>query len=128
LRNHTNDDNFQQVNSNLGSWLGLVDAIDEEVEEWMKFVIDHVNEAWELYSFVEDLLGHVKSKPDRVADTYVHLLDRQKYPDYPQDKIVELVESLYLNDVAKKACTICNKYLKAGYKFLIPVFQRHQQQ
>lgn len=127
LKRHTTDSNYQQMIINIGEWLGLIDYIDKEVEEWVKFTIDHVNEAWELSFFVENLLNHVKNEPERVANIYVHLLDQQKYPDFPEDKIIELVESLYLKKIRQKADRICNKYLSANRKILIPVFQKYQQ-
>ena len=127
LKKHTTDSNYQQVIINIGEWLGLVDEIDEEIEKWVKFCIDHVNEVWELSFFVENLLNHVKNEPERVANIYVYLLDQQKYPDYPEDKIIELVESLYLKKIKQEADRICNKYLSANRKILIPVFQKYQQ-
>ncbi len=127
LKIHTTDGNYQQMIINIGEWLGLVDYIDKEVEEWVKFTIDYVNEAWELSFFVEHLLNHVKNEPERVANIYVYLLIRQKYPDDSEDKIIELVECLYSKKKKRKADIICNKYLKSGYKFLIPTFQKYQQ-
>ncbi len=126
FKKHTTDSNYQQMIINIGEWLGLVDDIDEEVEEWIKLTIDHVNEAWELSFFVENLLKHVKNEPERVANIYVYLLDQEIYPDYPEDKIIELVESLYSKKI-KKADRICNKYLSANRRILIHVFQKYQQ-
>jgi len=112
----------------ISEWLGLVDNIDREIEEWVKFSIDHVNEAWELSFFVDNLLGHVKKEPKRVADIYIYLLELGKYPDFPEEKIIELAENFYSEDLKREADIICNKYLKAGGKFLIPVFEKYQPQ
>jgi hypothetical protein len=128
FKKHTNDSNYRQMIIDTAGWLALVDEIDTEVEEWLKFSIDHVSEAWELSFFVDNLLNHVKDAPERVANVYTYLLDQQKYPDFPEDKIIELVETLYLKKIKQKPVIICNKYLKAGYKFLIPTFQKYQQQ
>ena len=127
LKIHTTDGNYQQMIINIGEWLGLIDYIDKEIEEWVKFTIDHVNEAWELSFFVEHLLNHVENEPERVANIYVYLLNRQKYPDFPEDKIIELVENLYLKKIKQKPGIICTKYLNAGFKFLRPTFQKYQQ-
>jgi len=127
FRNHANDQDYQQMIINVSEWLGLVDQIDEEIEEWVKFSMDYVNEAWELNFFLENLLKHVEREPKRVTDIYIYLLKRQKYPDFPEEKIIELVDSLYLKKMKQKADIICNKYLRAGKKLLIPIFQRYQQ-
>lgn len=119
---------YQQIIINISEWLGLVDDIDEEIEEWVKFSIDRVNEAWELSFFVDNLLGHVKKDPKRVAVIYTYLLEQGKHPDFPEEKIIELVKSFYSEGLKQEADIICNKYLKAGGKFLIPIFEKYQPQ
>ncbi|MEN6386208.1 MAG: hypothetical protein ABFD79_13565 [Phycisphaerales bacterium] len=117
-----NESKYRQIVINISKWLGLVDTVDAEVEEWVKFSIDHVNEAWELSFFVENLLKHVEKEPKHVADIYIHSLEREKYPDFPEEKIIELVRGLYSKGVKREADIICTKYLRIGYKFLIPIF------
>ena len=126
FKKHTTDIYYQQMIINIGKWLGLVDDIDNEVEEWVKFTIDHVIEAWELNFFVENLLKYVDREPKRVADIYIYLIRRHIYPDFPEEKVIELVDSLYLRKTKQEADIICNNYLTAGHKFLIPTFQKNQ--
>lgn len=127
FKNHGNDHNYHQMIINVSEWLGLVDQIDEEIEEWVKFSLDQVYEAWELHFFIENLQKHVPREPKRVADIYIYILKRQKYPDFPKDQIIDLVDSLYLKGITKEANIICNQYLNTGHQFLVSTFQKYQQ-
>jgi len=108
---------YQNIISDLSKWLSLIDEIDEEIFEWLKLSARYVEINHNTSIFVEYLAKHVEKGPEKVGKLYLEMLDSGIYPDYQDDEIKYIVETLYKKGQKEIADRICNKYGDEGYYF-----------
>lgn len=117
---------YQEILSSLSGWLGLVDKIDEETLEWLKLSAKYVERGFNSASFVEALREHVPQTPKEVGVIYLEMLNNKVYPDYAPTDIQETIRILYNQGYKEDADEICDLYAAAGFDFLRPLYEEHQ--
>jgi hypothetical protein len=112
---------YQVVASDLLSWVSLIDYIDPEILEWIKFSVRNLDS---VPDFIEDLIIHAQRTPLEVGEIYIEMLENGKYPYYHEDETKEIVRILYENDQKEIADRICNCFELKGYGFLRQIYKK----
>lgn len=108
---------YQNILSNLSKWLSLIDEIDDEIFEWLKLSAKYVEINHNTSFFVESLAKYVDKEPEKVGKLYVEMLNSNIYPNYQDDVIKAIVETLYKKGQKEIADRICNRYGEEGFHF-----------
>ncbi|MCK4241164.1 MAG: hypothetical protein KAX30_06040, partial [Candidatus Atribacteria bacterium] len=117
----------QKVISELSKWLSLIDEIDDETLEWLKLSVKHIGGfAIDTSFFVEYLLKHAPTEPEKVGEIYLEMLRSDIYPDYKKEDRVSIVQILYEKGHKRLADRICNMYGAKGYDFLRELYEKHK--
>jgi len=116
---------YANIIRKLCSWLDEIDAIDNEVNEWVKFSIDHIKEFWDSYDIVRYFFQHVEKTPKAVGSLYIHMLNKSLYPDFRKENIQRIVEVLYEKQQKGAADEICRLYQARGHEFLKGIYEKH---
>ncbi|MDI9615131.1 SIR2 family protein [Methanothermobacter sp.] len=121
-----NEEIFQELFSELASWLSIFDSIDNQIFEWLKKSVKYLTEA-DSYIFIEELSKHAEKNPREVAELHICMLKEGKYVEIAQDHIRKIVDTLYEKggDYKGYANTICNMYLSEGFEFLKDTFEKN---
>ena len=118
---------YQKVISELSKWLSLIDEIDDETLEWLKLSAKHIGgSARDISFFVEYLLKHAPTEPEKVGEIYLEMLSSDLYPDYKKEDRVSIVQILYEKGQKGVADRICNMYGAKGYDFLREIYEKHK--
>lgn len=118
---------YKKVISELSKWLSLIDEIDDEMLEWLKLSAKHIGGfAIDISFFVEYLLKHAPTEPEKVGEIYLELLSSDIYPDYKKEDRVSIVQILYEKGQKELADRICNMYGAEGYDFLRELYEKHK--
>jgi len=125
FKNEQNSE-FQKIISNLSKWLSLIDEIDEKTLGWLMLSAKYIQTDFNTTGFIEYLLEHAPKTPERVGQVYINMLDFGIYPDYKIEDIQEIVRILYNKGQKEIADRICILYLRKGYDFLEPIYERHR--
>jgi len=117
----------QKVISELSKWLSLIDEIDDETLEWLKLSAKYM-EGFPIDTsfFVEYLLKHAPTEPEKVGEIYLKMLHSDVYPDYKKEDRVSIVQILYDKGQKGLADRICNMYGAEGYDFLREIYEKHK--
>ena len=78
------------------SWLPLVEVIDDDIFEWLKMAFESLNNSCP-FDYIEDLLKHADSTPDKVGDLYLCMLKNDFYPILYKEKIISLLRKLLVS-------------------------------
>lgn len=117
---------FKKLFSNLSKWLCLVNEIDDDVFKWANTSASYVGEYFNTVDFIENLSKHVEKTPDKVGALYLEMLNNCVIlPDYPQDEVEKIVETLYQKGQKEYADNICNKYGENGFYFLKDLYKKY---
>jgi hypothetical protein len=122
----TDIEEYQDVLSRLSGWVALVDKIDAEVLNWLKFSVRYIKGFSDSTFFVEDLLTHASKTPAEVGEIYLEMLSHNVYPSHDQEHIQEIVRILYNTEHQEVADRICNLYGEAGLNFLRSLYDENQ--
>ena len=117
---------YEEVLSRLSGWVALVDKIDAEVLKWLKMSTQHIRGLTDSAFFVEELLPHATKTPEEVGDIYMEMLMHNVYPYHDQEHIQGIVRVLYNTEHKEVADRICNLYGKAGFDFLMSLYDENQ--
>jgi len=117
---------YQKLISRLSRWLSLIDEIDDQTLEYLKVSARYAQTNMDAYSFIEYLLKHASTEPEKVSEIYLEMLGAGVYPDFKQEDIEELVQILYDQGQKENADKICNMYGKKGFEFLRTIYQKHR--
>ena len=99
------DDNVK-LHAGLMCWIEAVPDIDEKIVEWVKFSIDNLKEPAD-YHFFDCLIKRFEEAPELIGAIYEYLISKSKETYSPKDKILLLVEGLYLKQFKELADRIC---------------------
>jgi len=121
-----NEETFQELFSELASWLSIFDSIDNQIFEWLRSSVKYLTKA-DSYIFIEELSKHVEKNPREVAKIHICMLKEGNYAEIAQDHIRKIVDTLYEKggDYKGYADTICNMYLSEGFEFLRDTFEKN---
>ena len=113
----------QKIISELSNWLSLIDEIDEDTFEWLKLSARYIG-----YTsfFIEYLLKHAPTGPEKVGEIYLEMLNAGVYPDYKKENIKDIVQTLYEKGQREFADRICNMYGAKGYDFLRELYEKYK--
>ncbi len=119
---------YQIIISDISKWVSLIDEIDDEMFEWLKLSTKYVGINHNTSLFVEYLAKHVDREPEKVGKLYVEMLNAEIYPDYQDEEIKAIVETLYKRAQKDIADRICNRYFEKGYdfKFLRELYEENK--
>ncbi|GAH48688.1 unnamed protein product, partial [marine sediment metagenome] len=109
---------YQKIISDLSKWLSLIDEIDEQILNWLKLSVKYIQVNFNTPFFIEYLLKHASSSPEKVGELYIEMLNSNVYPKYKMENIQEIVQILYNEKQNKIADKICNMYGEKGFNFL----------
>ncbi len=115
---------FQNIAVELIDWLNLVDKIDEDIFNWLKFsvkYIDQYNPGWVYRKFYK----HIEKNPEKIGKLILEMLKYKVPVPYDIKDITKVVEVLYSRNQKVIADEICNIYGESEYYFLIDTFKRH---
>ena len=95
--------------------------------ELLKLSAKCSSEGYDLYYFITALAIHVKKTPKCVGEIYIKILESGILPDYPEEKIQDIVETLYQEGERELADRICNIYfMKGSYILLKEIYEKHR--
>jgi hypothetical protein len=118
-------DKYRDVLAHLSYWLILVDDIDGDIVNWMKYSNKYMNDVGSMF-YVEYLNNHVAKNPEQVAEIFYDLLSNSKYfPYIKPGEVIALVTSLFERGQKEKTNRICNAYLSKGFEFLRTVYEKN---
>lgn len=125
ISNVAEKDKYRGILAHLAYWLILVEDIDEDIANWMKFSNKYIDDVGSMF-YVEYLNNHVSKNPEQVADIFYDLLSNANYfPYIEKEEVIALVNSLYERGQKEKANRICNIYLSKGFEFLRNLYERN---
>jgi hypothetical protein len=116
---------YKEISVDLAKWLSLVDIIDEDIFNWLKFTANAITSEWDAGYFVEYLSNHVGKTPQYVADLFLLMLDNEVFSSYKSDCVIAIVNELYRVNLKTEADRICNKHLNNGFHFLKEIYEKH---
>jgi hypothetical protein len=116
---------WQRLIGGLHLWLGLVDEIDDEVQQWSVLTARYIRAQFHESGLVEQLAKHVDKTPDEVGRIYIEMLNAGTYPTYRETDIRKVVENLYRKGEKEHADTICNMYGEVGQYFLRDLYEQN---
>jgi hypothetical protein len=119
------DPEYQKAISTLSRWLSLVDSIDEQILEWLKFSAKYIETNFNSSFLIEYLLPHTAKTPDKVGKVFLAVLHSDVYPQYKRENIENIVRQLYAYRQGEIADTICNLYMTKGVDFLKPIYEEN---
>jgi hypothetical protein len=123
LSSNEGNKDYQVVASDLLSWVSLIDYIDPEILEWIKFSVRNLDS---VPDFIEDLVIHAQKTPSEVGKIYIEMLKNGKYPYYHEDETKEIVRILYENGQKEIADRIYNCFELKGYGgFLREIYKEY---
>ncbi len=107
--------------------MSLIDEIDDETLEWLKLSAKYIGDfAIDISFFVDYLLKHAPTEPEKVGELYLEMLSSDVYPDYKKEDRVSIVQILYEKGQKGVADRICNMYGAKGYDFLREIYEKHK--
>ena len=115
---------FRNISVELIDWLNLVDKIDEDIFNWLKFsvkYIDQYNPGWIYRKFYK----YIDKNPEKIGKLILEMLKYKVPAIYETGDIEKTIESLYSKNQKEIANEICNIYGKNGYYFLKKTFKSH---
>ena len=118
---------FQKIILQMSMFLSLFDKIDEKIFRWLKLSAKFAGTDHRLHRFIELLADHVEKTPDYVAQIYREILANDVFPDYPKEKIEQIVERLYQKGERESANRICNMYFEKGFYFLRDLYEKSKE-
>ena len=116
---------YQKVISELSKWLSLIDEIDDEILDWLKLSAKII-ESFDASFFIEYLLQHAPTEPEKVGEIYLEMLSSDVYPDYKKENIEGIVQTLYKKGQRGFADRICIMYGEKGYDFLRGLYEKYK--
>jgi hypothetical protein len=116
---------YQKVISELSKWLSLIDEIDDAILDWLKLSARYI-EGFNTSFFIEYLLQHAHTEPEKVGEIYLEMLNAGVYPDYKKENIKDIVQTLYEKGQKEFADRICNMYGATGYDFLRELYKKYK--
>jgi len=126
LSNDLNSSENQTTLADSTKFLYFFSDIDEEIEEIITEAAKYLHRAFVSVYLVEQLKRLVLSQPLKVGRLYLKILKTDYYPDYKQEDIITIVETLYMEKEKDLADQICNLYAEKGYLFLRDLHDRNQ--
>jgi len=123
----TEKDKYYEVFTQLSYWLSIVDNVDSDIVELMKWSNKYLNDMAFMF-YVEQLNIHVIKNPEHVADIFYDFSSNttNHFPYVTQEKVIALVDSLFERGQRENAKRICNEYLSKGIDFLRPVYEKNK--
>lgn len=123
LSSNQEDEDYQVVASSLFSWLLLIDRIDDETLEWLKFSARNLDS---VPYFIENLILHAQKTPLKVGEIYLEMIKSGKLPYYREEKTQKIVRILYDKNQKEIANRIYNCLELKGYGgFLREIYKEY---
>ena len=116
------DDQYCKIASDLSLWLSLIDEIDNDIFTWLSISAKYFTDTWSSGFFIEYLKDHVKKSPKEVGELYLIMLNANHYPDYKEEDIFEIIETLIKSNELDTVQKIYNLYLIKSSPLLIKRF------
>jgi len=126
VRQNEENPKYQKLISDLSKWLSLIDEIDDEIFEWLKFSAKYIDRDYNTSLFIEYLLKHAPKTPAKVGKIYLEMLNADIYPDYKKEDIQKIIRLLYDKNEKEIADRICNLYAAKGFDFLKDIYEVHR--
>jgi len=112
-----NADNIE-ILSELNDWISLIDVLNGETQGWLvcsaKYVSSHD------FTFIDQLIKHAEITPKYAGEIFLSMLSGGHFFHYNKEKIIQFVTILF-GKKEETAVRICNRYLEAGFDFLVPL-------
>lgn len=123
LSSNQEDADYQVVASSLFSWVSLIDLIDDETLEWLKFSARNLDS---IPYFIEDLIPHAQKTPLEVGQIYFEMIKSGKLPYYREEETKKIVRILYDKGQKEIANRIYNCLELKGYGgFLRDIYKEY---
>jgi len=126
LSNDLNSSENQTTLAESTKFLYFFSDIDEEMEEIITEATKYLHRTFISVYLVEQFKRLVSLHPTKVGVLYLKILKGGYYPDYKQEDIITVVETLYIGKEKDLADKICNLYAEKGYLFLRDLYNRNQ--
>lgn len=132
LSQHSDEAKYQEVLSPLSEWIGLIDAIDDEVIAWMKASLKHIDKVpgygCTLSRVIKALQEHALITPEKVGKIYMEIPKRDMWflEQAQKSEVEETVRTLYKKGHKATANAICERFAEAGALFLRSVYEEYQ--
>lgn len=116
-------ENTENINifSELNGWISLIDMLDDESCRWLissaKYVKSHN------FGFIEQLIRLADKTPKYTGEIFLSMISGDRFFHYRKEDIIRFVTILFDKNEKEIAVRICNRYLEAGFEFLIPVYK-----
>jgi hypothetical protein len=126
LKNEDRED-FKQIAAAISQWAHLVEPIDDEVFSWLKYSFRNMNSPGYAERFMDFLYNYLNNEPEKTAQLYLEMIELGIFPWYKEERIIEIVETLYEKNYKEYADKICIIYGKNGFFFLKELYQKYNQ-
>ncbi len=125
LKEKQTETEYKRLISNLSRWISLLDKIDQETFEWLKFSARYVEVNYNSPRFIENLSRLVKANQEEVGTIYLEILNSNVYPNFDEKDIKNIVKSLYESGQKECAHKICVLYMSQGNSLLKPIYEQY---
>ncbi|MGX9697643.1 hypothetical protein ACWYXK_11725 [Janthinobacterium lividum] len=109
--------------SALSSLAVFLDVLDDSTTPLLLNAAIHANVKFNTHTLVSELRRLSEGSPLAVSEVF-DAVTNKFLPDFEQDDVIAIVESIAFCGEVEIARNICNKYNKEGVNFLNPVFER----
>ena len=117
IKDETDKEEYQKLISDTSKFLMFVDSIDDDIFIWLKLSSKFIEPNISAGFYIEYLLKHVETTPEKVAVLFLEMLKHDHYPYYKKEHILDIISKLNSNNQHENAVRICNLYLNKGFDF-----------
>ncbi|MDO8663071.1 MAG: hypothetical protein Q7K98_07660 [Candidatus Omnitrophota bacterium] len=119
------EDAHKDILSDLNLLAVFFDPLTAEQVDWLRQSVKYVEERYHSSFLLEYFDKLAENNPKDVGNVFLIMLEKT-IPWYKQENIQSVVEKFYKADLKNEiANPICDKYARAGFEFLIEVYQKY---
>ena len=113
----------QEILSDLNLLAVFLEDINDDAKKWLLQSASYVEKRWHSTFLLEYLNGLVDENPQAVGEIMMAML-KQATPNYQEEHIVSIVETLFKKGYKGLANDICDRYGRAGHEFLRLIYDK----
>ena len=116
---------FKTLYSDLIQWINTLESIDEEIFSLILNTIEKLDSFPMHGSAIDKLYKLTDTNTEEVSDIFIAILQKSNFATYPNEKLIEGIEKIYLQGTKNKANEICNLIGEYGNYSLKELYIRY---
>lgn len=118
------DKGNEELLSDLNLLAVFFDEITDQNKMWLLQSAPHVEKRWHSTFLLEYLNRLAEANPQAVGEIMMAMLEKTT-PNYQEEHVISIVETLFKKGRKASANDICDRYGRAGFEFLRPIYEKY---